>query len=270
MISIVCVCNDGGVLQDYLLKSLRVQTVKFELIKIDNTRNTFKSAAEALNYGGKKAKGKYIMFVHQDVDLFSHSWLEDAEKILDSISDLGIAGVAGVSEEGRTHKDRKRNIIKHGYPPEDLVATPIRKPEKVQTLDECLIIIPKSVFDSLEFDERTCNDWHLYAADYCLSIKKSGYCAYAIPMFIYHRSAGDSMSPAYYRTLNKLLRKYKNEVKCIYKPGKTWSTSYPLILQRIVLSAKELLRYFLIKIGIRYLWRKSGLKSLLRKLRKSE
>lgn len=55
MISIVCVYNNQDILNDWLLKSLKNQTIKFELIKIDNTRNTFKSAEEALNYGGKKA-----------------------------------------------------------------------------------------------------------------------------------------------------------------------------------------------------------------------
>jgi len=98
MISIVCVYDDENIFNNWFLKNIRNQTVKFELVKIDNTRNRFKSAAEALNYGGKKARGKYIMFIHQDVDLCSNSWLENTEKILDSIPDLGIAGVVGVDE----------------------------------------------------------------------------------------------------------------------------------------------------------------------------
>lgn len=79
MISIVCVYNDEKILNDFLLKSLKAQTVEYELIKIDNTQNRFKSAAEALNYGGKKAKGEYIMLVHQDVDLSSDTWLKNEE-----------------------------------------------------------------------------------------------------------------------------------------------------------------------------------------------
>jgi len=67
MISIVCVYNDEITLKDYLLKSLENQTSKHELILIDNTQGKYKSAAGALNWGGGKAKGKYIMFVHQDV-----------------------------------------------------------------------------------------------------------------------------------------------------------------------------------------------------------
>ena len=43
----------------------------------------------------KDVKGKYVMFVHQDIDLLTDSWLKSAEDMLDSIPNLGIAGVAG-------------------------------------------------------------------------------------------------------------------------------------------------------------------------------
>jgi len=282
MISIVCVYNDESVIENYLFKGLRGQTVEFELIKIDNTKNKFKSAAEALNYGGKKAKGNYLMFVHQDVDLSSNSWLEDAEEILNSIHNLGIAGVAGMSEEGETQKDRGRNIIKHGNRMWGL-ANPIQKPEPVQTLDECLVIIPRSVFNVLRFDEKTCDDWHLYAVDYSLSVKKLGFGVYAIPMFIYHKSTGavpiiwhrtilsSSLPDSYYRTLRKTIKKHKNHVKELYTTCGCWRTSYPLILQRIVPiinKGKGLIYLLMIKLGFRYLWRKSGLKYLWKQIRK--
>ena len=63
MISVVVVYNDKQILDKWLLKSLKNQTVNFELIALDNTKAEFKSAAEVLNYGGKKAKGKYVIRV---------------------------------------------------------------------------------------------------------------------------------------------------------------------------------------------------------------
>ncbi len=280
MISIVSVYNNEDILNNWLFKSLKNQTVEFELITLDNTRNTFKSAAKALNYGGKKAKGKYIMFVHQDVDLSSNSWLENVEKMLDSIPNLGIAGVAGVSEEEPPVGSRCRTIIKHGIPPRPVVIPPInsiQSPEKVQTLDECLVIAPMSVFNMLTFDEEVCDDWHLYVVDYCLSARKLGFDVYAIPMFIYHRSTAAlyenlfriilSLGPlpaGYYQTLKKLLKKYKNQVKQIYTTTGIWSTSQPLIWQRMV----KLTTYLLVKLGFGYLYRKSGLKYLWKKLKR--
>ena len=245
MISIACIYNNGKILNDYLLKSLKNQTVDYELILLDNAKGKYKSAAEALNYGGRRAKGKYIMFVHQDVDLSSNSWLEEVEKMLDSMQNLGIAGVAGKKGERGV-----MTVIKHGDPPRWAGSITIKKPEEVQTLDECLTIVPKSVFDVLQFDEEVCADWHLYAVDYCLSVKRLGFDAYVIPMFVYHRSPGYSFSEIYYLTLDKVLKKHKKHYKRIYTTMGDWSTLYPLSIQR------------------QRIWRlaKAGVKILLEKL----
>lgn len=259
MISVVCVYNDKRVLECCLRESLKDQTANHELFALDNTKGQFKSAAEALNYGGRLAKGKYIMFVHQDVDLCSNTWLEDAEKTLESLADLGIAGVAGMSKNGNSNKDRGRNMIKHGDPAILWPwGNPIQESETVQTLDECLVIIPKSIFDILQFDEKICDNWHIYAVDYCLSVQKIGFGVYAIPMFIYHRSTGVStksrlqavlslgwLPHEYYQTLGKLLRKHKTNVKQVYTTVEDWNTSYPLVLQRIQKLANRGLKHLL-------------------------
>ncbi|MDP3066981.1 MAG: hypothetical protein Q8N08_09620 [Methanobacteriaceae archaeon] len=81
MISVVCVYNDQNILDKYLLHSLKYQENSYELILLDNTQNQFKSAAEAPNYGGGQATGTYIMFIHQDLELGTRRWLEEAEKV---------------------------------------------------------------------------------------------------------------------------------------------------------------------------------------------
>jgi len=179
LISIVCVYNDKKKFKEYLLKSMENQTAKFELIEIDNTGGLFKSASEGLNYGGEKAKGKYIMFVHQDVVLYSKFWLADVEKILDKIPFLGIAGCAG-----KTANNEKEGFIKDR---KCLWGRPFIKPKEVQTLDECILIIPKNVFEKFKFDENL-QGWHIYGVDYCLTIKENGLKAYVIPAFIHHNS----------------------------------------------------------------------------------
>lgn len=259
MISVVCVHNNKNILNDCLLKSLKNQTVNFQLITLDSTEGKFRSAAQALNHGGEGAIGKYIMFVHQDVDLCSNTWLEESEKILESISDLGIAGVAGMSVNKNSNGKRGRNIIKHGKSAKIWsFGTAIQKPETVQTLDECLVIIPKSVFDMLQFDENVCDNWHMYAVDYCLSVHEEGLGVYAIPMFIYHKSTGATiknrlkvvlsmgwLSHEYYQTLDKLLKKHKLHVKWIYTTVGDWNTSYPVAIQRIQKLAKRGMGYLM-------------------------
>jgi hypothetical protein len=244
MISVICVYNDDLILQNYLLKSLSEQKTVYELITIDNRENRFTSAAEALNYGGTKATGDYLLFVHQDVDLCSDSWLGSTEDVLDAIPNLGIAGVAGVSENGATLLERFRNRIKHL--PEGVVwGNPIREPELVQTLDECLVIIPKSVFDVMQFDDVACKHWHLYTHDYCLSIRTKGFEVYVLPQFIYHycpsraarhRVASLNFLPhEYFDTLKRLIMKHKNQYKWIHTTTGSWRTTRPLVLQIAVL-----------------------------------
>lgn len=228
MISVICVYNNQDKLEKYLLKSLKHQTVDYELILVDNTNNEFKSAPKALNYGANKAKGRYLMFVHNDVDLSSNKWLENTEKTLKSLENLGIAGVAGVSENYPSNISN----IEHGIPPKS-VGKHIKTPIQVETLDECLIIIPKSVFDKFNFDEKL-DGWHLWAVDYCLNIIKYNYNVYVIPKFIYHISHGSAMSNDYYLILKIVLEKYKKEFTKIHTTLGVWHTTRPLIFQRIM------------------------------------
>jgi len=214
MITVVCVYNNEELLKANLLKSLKGQTSKHELILIDNTTGRFKSASEALNYGGKKANGKYIIFVHHDIYLSSSLWLEKVEKTLNCIPELGIAGVAGMSEKGNNYIERKR-----GYVSDSGITwgKPLEKPEIVQTIDECLLIIPKSVFNKLSFDEKTFDNWHCYGADYCLSVRQIGLKAYVIPAFIYHRSLGINVKYLL-RYQRRLYSKHRKNNKRIYTP----------------------------------------------------
>jgi len=185
MFSIVVVYSNERSLNEILLPSLKNQTAEFEFIPIDNTKGQFKSAAEALNYGGRQANGKYIMFVHQDVELDSDLWLENVERILDSIPELGAAGVAGMSEKGKTKKERGRGCFSDCG---ETWGNPIQKPEEVQTLDECLLVVPKLIFSKTQFDEETFDGWHCYGVDYCLRVKQMGLRTCVLPAFIYHRS----------------------------------------------------------------------------------
>jgi len=175
MISVVCVYDSEEYLRRILLKSLESQTVEFELITLDNRDGRFKSAAEALNYGGEKANGDYIMFAHQDMCLLSDSFLEDVEKILRSIPDLGVAGVGGATNEGKW----RFSIDIYDFP--NYCNLTVSKPEVVETLDECLLIVPRPVFSKLHFDEKVFDGWDCYGADYCLCVARLGLKAYVVP-----------------------------------------------------------------------------------------
>lgn len=227
MISIVTVYNNKEILDEYLIKSLNEQSVDYDLILVDNSTGKFSSAAAALNHGAGKTSGNYIAFIHQDVS-FDSEFLHELEETILGIDNLGIAGLAGVSED----TPGVISNIKQGESLELVGKNRIENPTKVQTLDECLIVIPKSVFDILKFDEVTCDDWHLYGVDYSLSAINQRYDSYVLPLSIHHRSPGYSMSEGYDVTLKKLLKKHKKNYKMIYTPLGNYNTSLPLSLQK--------------------------------------
>jgi hypothetical protein len=227
MISIVCTCNNKTVLDNYLLNGLKNQREAYELIVVEDSKTDFKSAAQALNYGGEKATGEYIIFAHQDVLMESDSWLADLKKLLPEIKNLGAAGIAGKSDKS----PEVITNVKHGDQPHR-AGKEIDKPVKVQTLDECLMVVPSKVFQKRKFDESTCDGWHLYGVDYCLMMDELGLDVYVLPLTIIHKSSGDPFADEYYRTLGKLFKKYKQNYSTIHTTVSNWNTSYPVTLEK--------------------------------------
>jgi len=225
MIDIVCVFNDCDILENNLLQSLRHQTSRYNLILIDNRAHQFSSAAKALNYGGRKANSEYVMFAHQDIYIPEPHGLEMVEIFLNNIYDLGVAGFAGMVAGGYSNKKRGRNIIRHG---KELVSWSwgnfIDKPESVQSVDECLFIIPKIIFNIYQFDEIVCPYWDLYAVDYCLNIQSvTQLKTYVLPIMIYHRSTG-RLTKEYFTSLYKVIKKHRHHYSRINTTTGSWVT----------------------------------------------
>jgi hypothetical protein len=170
--------NDEEVFKVNLRKSLELQDTAYELILVDNRSSRFNSIPAGLNYGGNSAAGDYIVFVHQDVYLNGISWLRNLRKCVKNLSDMGVAGVAGVDDNG--------NYVGFVQDRGELWGSPLEKVISAQTLDEQLLVVPKKQFEKMKFDESF--SFHSYGADYCLSAKKSGYKVYVLPLFTKHNS----------------------------------------------------------------------------------
>jgi len=225
MFTIICLFNKYEVFEKCLLKSLKKQLSEYEGIFIDNTENKYSSAAKAFNEAIPKARGKYIIFAHQDIIIEDPEWLMKTEEVLDSLENPGIVGVAGCKEN---IKGVYTNI-RHGNDKRYAGHFRVEKPLKVQTVDECLFIIPKEIFNYLNFDEKTCYHWHFYAIDFCLQSKLLGYNTYVIPTDLYHLSPGDSLDINYYKTAKRVCQKYRNKYKTINTTCSFWQIDKFLI-----------------------------------------
>lgn len=208
MISIICCSNNLTTYEEMLLKSLETQKAEYEIILIDNTKGEFHSAASALNYGVQKSKGDYLAFMHQDIYFSDSNFLNNVIGYINQLN--AIVGVAGILDsQGVITNLRQGNDKKYGG------EVQLEIPLKVQTLDEVMIACHRSIIQKVKFDEKTCNDWHLYGVDFCLTAKEKGIDSYVIPDEIFHKSSG-KISLGYALTLRKVLIKHRKSFQKIY------------------------------------------------------
>ncbi len=238
MFSFICVYNDDEILDKYLKNSVKKLKGDYELILIDNRQDQFSSCASALNHGAKSAKGDYLVFLHQDINFTDENWIDNTLNQINKLDNPGIIGVAGKIDKkhkGNNNHYKIYSNIKDGLNPTDASPYKLEKAEIASTVDECLFIIPKKVFDLYQFDEVVCDNWHLYGVDYTYSIKNKGYLAYIIPSVLEHRSGGYSMSDDYFKTLKNLQKKHEDE-KVIYTCMGDWIRVLPVSCHKLFYS----------------------------------
>ena len=116
---------------------------------------------------------------------------------------------------------------------------PVERPEEVQTLDECLLIVPRAVFSNLKFDEKVFDGWHCYGADYCLSARELGLRSYVIPGSCSHSCIRANLAdlPKY---LKRLYTKHRKNCKHIYTcPGKPLPCQWGIVLDTWRIRARK-------------------------------
>ncbi|MDN3019197.1 glycosyltransferase [Paenibacillus sp. BSR1-1] len=238
MISIICCYNNKSVFEQMLKKSIDNQDIECELIGIENVNNKFTSAASALNYGASLAQGDYYIFAHQDIEFYDENFLKSIVEYVDC-NQNSIIGLAGRDKMGIYSN------ITHGS--QHLYAGNFKVfgPVEVETLDECFIAMSKNVYNNLKFDEKTCNNWHLYSVDLCLTAKKRGIRAIVVPLEAYHASTG-YVSKDYWKSMKKVMEKHKKDHSKIYSTCSVVSTNtfkywYFRLLGKVKIVAKKIL-----------------------------
>ena len=187
-------------------KDLELQSIfqSTELIILDNCQNRFSSAASALNYGASKAKGKIIVFMHQDVYLWDSKLLENYYNVLQD-NPHAILGVAGVAQ--------KDHLIYYDFceTKDKVYRERTTNGELMQaiTLDECLFAMQKSLWEKLRFDETTCDNWHFYGADICYNNLLNGGENMILSADMCHESTGNAYNKSFRHTLKSMIKKYK-------------------------------------------------------------
>lgn len=201
------------------MKGLLQQSFPYELLLVDNTSGRVGSAARELNRMARQARYRYLVFVHQDVLLCSAVWLSDAVSYISRLACLGVAGVAGKNDKGLVAS------VTHGNPPVFVGPQILTKPVEVQTIDGCLAIVPRRIFQKVQFDETTTDGWYLYIANYCLDLISLGYRNYVLPLHVYHESVGPRDITLYERTVQKIIARHRHHTDIIYTTMGDWNTA---------------------------------------------
>ena len=206
LLSIICVYNNSNILEDYLLNGLKNQSNQnYELILIDNRKNTYSSAALALKAGAEKATTDNLVFTHQDILMETPDTIDTLLSYFNS--DLGVFGSSGVQ---KYNFKMMSNVFTSAHNPK-LFANRwchrITKPVKVETLDECFFCMKKSIYQELGFDTIICDNWHMYAVELSLHAHKENISVFAVPLNLLHKSGG-TISKKYINNLSAVCRKY--------------------------------------------------------------
>lgn len=222
LVSIITIVNKEPIYNGFK-DSLREQLgVNYELIKIKNDNGQFVSARLAFNQVAKKATGKYLLFVHPDIRFLNEGSLSNIISYCESLKSFGVVGVAGCPGYGsKSVKSVVATNIVQGKQKQPAGQVRVDHPISVQTVDECLFIMKKDVWERIPFSDL--KGWHFYAVEQCLRAGKIGLKNYVIPADIWHLSPGTSEDYHYALMGYTMMKLYGKDYPTIYTTIRKWS-----------------------------------------------
>lgn len=220
-VTLVCCYNNSQMYHDFA-ESLKEQTCPCKLIGINNEGNSrFASCAAAYNSVIHDIDTKYVIYSHQDICLKEKDTLEKFLGYLDRLNQDDLLGVAGVrfdDNEGtysniiHAHKQTGKFHYIEGAYVEGMIPC--------DTLDECFFGGYTEHFLKHPFDEKLCDNWHLYAVERCLNTKVEGRRAgrenavYVCDVLLFHLSSGN-VNSAFVKGFCKICKHYASDFPVI-------------------------------------------------------
>lgn len=180
MISLIICSRDKDIPKELRKNVEETIGEEFEWVVIDNSAGNH-SIFKAYNIGSKLAHGDILCFMHDDILFLSNNWGKVVHNAF-RVETLGLLGVIGnhvvpacpaswwtsCYEEGHVvqyyeSEDRHENIQYSKV-----------NNSQVAIVDGLWFCIPRSLFPSIAFDEKTFSGFHCYDTDICLQILKQG------------------------------------------------------------------------------------------------
>lgn len=212
----VCCTNNDAQLHAMLLSSfqlLKDKGLPVNLLLIDTRKRHYRSAAEAFNTELSRHRaelGEILVFCHQDFAFETEEFHQSVVRLL-AEDPKRLVGAAGRLWSPR-HTRRLASNLRYFKTRKPVCNTPIDRPTRVCSLDECCFALRTEVFWQFGFDERTCFHWHLYAVDLGYAMRtRLGSEVVVSPAPAFHKmeEGGGLTTDRYFlRTLWRMVRKY--------------------------------------------------------------
>lgn len=199
-ISVVAAVNNRAILEANLLRSPMFSPGHPHQLLV---REGFACAGLAYNDALDAATEDIVVFVHQDV-YFPARWLDDLMNTIKSLDEAGQPwGVLGCFGARADVAPGLGQVYTTGW---GVHGTPLNAPERVETLDEIVLVIRKS--RRLRFDPLLPH-YHMYGVDLCLTARSVGLQSYVVPTFCIHNTQQLLSLPMdYFRCYRYIKRKW--------------------------------------------------------------
>lgn len=226
-----CIYNDMRILNKFLLESIERQNVQCKVTLYDGSINHKRGGAASIyNKLISDSDAKVLVCIHQDVSFMSDNVLQDIYDFVSSHSQY-IIGAAGVRQKQGGNLAVYGNVVE-GNEGEYNRLIHIKVPKEVLCVDECFFAFHKKVYQLIQFDEKTCDGWHFYAADLCYSAKKFGIQSVVYPVDIWHKSTG-RISDDFYVQLRRIQKKYRKNFNRFITPCINCNTKIPALYYKV-------------------------------------
>jgi hypothetical protein len=182
MISIIISSINEKLLSDVCSNIAETIGVPFEIISVEN-RSGNKSICEVYNEGIEKANFSILCFMHEDVEIHTHSWGSLIVDCFYNNPDVGLIGVVGSTYKTLTpsgwHNEgiltHYGNLIQHYKFSDQEDIHYFRNPDnviqkQVAVIDGVWFCTTKGIAQEFRFDDVTFKGFHAYDIDFSLSI----------------------------------------------------------------------------------------------------
>ena len=192
--------------------------VSVEYVRIDNRDNRY-SLSSAYNEGVRRAAGRIVVFIHDDVFFAEGDW---GRKLVDKFSDptVGLVGVAGTEY---LFADNPGWVVAgrpyiHGHVIHELDGGSVynltvfsweREDAEVVAVDGLFFAVRKELFGAISFDETTFDGFHFYDLDICMQVRKTHRCIVTRDILVKHLSGG-AFDDVWKRYAHRFIEKYRD------------------------------------------------------------